>query len=163
MTHDVQPDAGQEWREHRVGHGILTRDDTVLLCANRWYSNRPPVWTLPGGRAEPGEGVIEALVREFGEETGLQVEVGPLAYVVEARSDTTRRLFLTCAFVVNSVDGDLLSQDPSIVDLRFVPIADLRAYLPAASLGEPLIHYLSNPVAPVRYWFYPEYLPPFVG
>ena len=163
MTYDLQPDAGQEWREHRVGQGILIRDDTVLLCANRWYSNRPPVWTLPGGRAEPGEGVIEALGREFAEETGLRVDVGRLAYVAEARSRTTRRLFLTCAFVVTSVDGELLSHDPSIVELRFVPIADLADYLPGPSLGEPLIHFLSKPTLPARYWFYPEYLPPAAG
>jgi ADP-ribose pyrophosphatase YjhB (NUDIX family) len=159
MTYDPQPDAGQEWREHRVGQGILLRDDSVLLCANRWYSNRPPVWTLPGGRAETGEAVIEALVREIAEETGLQIAVSRLAYVAEARSVTTRRLFLTCAFAVTLVEGELHSQDPSIAELRFVPISDLGVYLPAPSLGEPLINYLSDPVAPARYWFYPEYLP----
>jgi 8-oxo-dGTP diphosphatase len=160
MTYDLQPDAGQEWREYRVGQGILIRDDTVLLCANRWYSDRPPIWTLPGGRAEPGEGVIEALVREFAEETGLRVGVDRLAYIAEARSFTTRRLFLTCAFAVTSDDGALLSNDPSIVELRFVPIADLGSFLPAPSLGEPLIHFLTNPSASARYWFYPDYLPP---
>jgi 8-oxo-dGTP diphosphatase len=33
-------------------------------------------WDLPGGALDPGEDEIEALVREFGEETGLKVRAG---------------------------------------------------------------------------------------
>lgn len=33
---------------------------------------------LPGGALDPGEGELAALVREFGEETGLVVEPGPV-------------------------------------------------------------------------------------
>ena len=36
------------------------------------------LWSLPGGRIEPGETDAEALVREMREETGLVVEPGPL-------------------------------------------------------------------------------------
>ena len=36
------------------------------------------LWSIPGGRIEPGETDAEALVREMFEETGLAVEVGPL-------------------------------------------------------------------------------------
>jgi 8-oxo-dGTP diphosphatase len=35
-------------------------------------------WDLPGGALDPGEGDAEALVREFGEETGLKVRAGRL-------------------------------------------------------------------------------------
>lgn len=33
-----------------------------------------PAWTVPGGKAEPGEALDEAAAREFKEETGLLVD-----------------------------------------------------------------------------------------
>ena len=46
--------------------------------------------------AEDGEGTAVALVREFKEETGLDVEVLDLAYVAESRSVVRRQLFMVC-------------------------------------------------------------------
>ncbi|HEY0068793.1 MAG TPA: NUDIX hydrolase [Chloroflexia bacterium] len=150
----------ENWAHFRVGQGILVDDGRVLLSGNRWYSGKPLVWTLPGGRAEDGEGVGEATVREFLEETGLQVEVGELAFVVEARSAVTRRLFLTCAFRVRLLSGTLTSgSDPAVEELRFASTEELPRYLPSPSLGDPLLWYLDHPGEHARYWFFPEYAP----
>src|SRR5437870_11270073 len=106
MTYDNSgPQDG--WQVYRVGQGILIEDGKVLLSGNRWFSGKPLMWTLPGGRTEEGEGIAEALVREFREETGLAVEVGELAFVVESMSVARQRLFLTCAFRVTRISGDL--------------------------------------------------------
>ena len=157
MTYDsIHPQA--EWTVFRVGQGILVEDGKVLLSGNRWFSDKPLVWTLPGGRTEGGEGVAEALVREFREETGLSVEQGKLAYVAEARSTTQRRLFLVCVFTVKRVSGELSCEgDAGVEELRFVPPHDLARYLPSPSIGEPLRYYLAHPDDPPRYWFFPEY------
>lgn len=158
MTYDnVFPQ--ESWSHFRVGQGILVDEDgRVLLSGNRWYSGKPLVWTLPGGRAEDGEGVGEATVREFLEETGLRVEVGDLAFVVEARSGVSRRLFLTCAFRVRLLSGTLTTGvDTAVEELRFVPIEELPLYLPSPSIGQPLRHYFDHPGEPARYWFFPEY------
>ena len=147
-----------EWRNYRVAHGALIEDGQILLVGNRWYPGEPPVWSLPGGRGEDGEPVIEAVVREFREETGLEVAAGPLIYVAEARSVVRRQIFLTCAFAVRRLGGTLTRDtDPAVQDLRFVPLAELDQYLPHPSLGAPIRYWLTHPQEPARYWFFPEY------
>jgi 8-oxo-dGTP diphosphatase len=49
-----------------------------LLLIKRGHEPGAGLWSLPGGRIEPGETDGEALVREMLEETGLAVEPGPL-------------------------------------------------------------------------------------
>ncbi len=46
-------------------------------------------WGLPGGYVEPGESVLQAVVREVAEETGVAVEPGRLAGVY---SDPVRQV-----------------------------------------------------------------------
>jgi 8-oxo-dGTP diphosphatase len=50
-----------------------------LLLVRRANDPGRGLWSLPGGRVEPGETDQQAVVREVAEETGLVVEVGPLA------------------------------------------------------------------------------------
>jgi len=146
------------WQLSRVGQGILVEGDRVLLSGNRWFADTPLIWTLPGGRADEHEGVGEALLREFREETHLEVQVGALAYVAEARSLVRRQIFLTCAFLVTRVSGDLSCEgDESVEELKFVPIADLPLYLPSPSIGDPLRWYFQHQAESARYWFFPEY------
>jgi ADP-ribose pyrophosphatase YjhB (NUDIX family) len=143
---------------HRVGQGILVEGDRVLLSGNRWFSDRPLVWTLPGGRAEEGEGTAAALVREFREETGLDIEVLDLGYVAESRSVVRRQLFMVCAFAVRVVGGTMSCEgDPGVEELRYVPFEELGEYLPSSSLGDPLRWYVSHPGERARYWFFGEY------
>jgi 8-oxo-dGTP diphosphatase len=141
----------------RVGQGILFDEGRILLSGNRWFSDRPPVWTLPGGRAEEGEGIAEALIREFKEETGLDIEVGDLAYIAESRSAVQRKLFLVCAFQVSRLGGTLQCHDEGVEELRWVAPSELNDYVPAPSLGDPLRAFLAQPQARPRYWFFPEY------
>ncbi|HKP53814.1 MAG TPA: NUDIX hydrolase [Chloroflexia bacterium] len=157
MAYDNLPQHA-DWKINRVGQGILVDGDRVLLSGNRWFAGKPLVWTLPGGRAEEDEGVAEALVREFREETGLVVQVGALAYVAEARSTVRKQIFLTCAFLVTLLSGNLTCEgDESVEELRFVPLSDLPIYLPSPSLGDPLRWYFQHQAEQARYWFFPEY------
>ncbi len=49
-----------------------------LLLIRRGHEPGAGLWSLPGGRVEPGETDAEALVREMREETGLVVRAGRL-------------------------------------------------------------------------------------
>ena len=157
MTYD-NPTIQAGWVIHRVAQGILVEEGEVLLSGNRWWSGKPLVWTLPGGRAEEGEGVLEALAREFQEETALTVKPGALAFVAEAHSVVRRQIFLTCAFTVTRLAGELsCSEDSAVEELKFVPIEDLPSYLNAPSLRDPLLWHMTHPESNARYWFFPEY------
>jgi ADP-ribose pyrophosphatase YjhB (NUDIX family) len=61
----------------RVGAYGLYRDDRgrVLLTRNSDASEFPGRWGLPGGGVEQGEHPDDAVVREFREETGLDVRI----------------------------------------------------------------------------------------
>ncbi|WP_316527544.1 NUDIX hydrolase [Kitasatospora brasiliensis] len=61
--------------------GIAVRDGQMLLLNQD--TEGPRTWSLPGGKAEDGETLAQALRREMREETGLDVEVGRLLYVCD--------------------------------------------------------------------------------
>lgn len=55
--------------------GVLLKQNQVLLL-QRAASEKilPNLWELPSGKKEPSETILQALVREFKEETGLKVK-----------------------------------------------------------------------------------------
>ena len=63
---------GRDYRPRTAGYGVLMRDGRIA-CARIGYDNFK--YDLPGGAVDPGETPEIAVVREFGEETGLKVEV----------------------------------------------------------------------------------------
>ena len=63
---------GRIYRDRPAVFGIAERDGEIALV--RVEKPGHGAWIdLPGGAVDPGEGETEALVREFGEETGLAV------------------------------------------------------------------------------------------
>jgi 8-oxo-dGTP diphosphatase len=63
--------------------GIVTDGSGRVLLILRGHEPGKGLWSIPGGRIEPGETDAQALVREMREETGLIVTCGPLAGAVE--------------------------------------------------------------------------------
>jgi 8-oxo-dGTP pyrophosphatase MutT (NUDIX family) len=79
-TTDPRPTA----LEQRVAAYGLCRDPDgrVLLVRAAPYLSVAGRWFLPGGGIDHGEDPVDALRREFAEETGLDVEVGALRGVL---------------------------------------------------------------------------------
>jgi 8-oxo-dGTP diphosphatase len=57
-------------------------DGQLLLSRRRPDQSLPNCWEFPGGKVEPGEAPVAALVREIEEELGCTVEVGGIDEVV---------------------------------------------------------------------------------
>ncbi len=64
---------GLDYKPRTGAYGILLRDG-LIACVRIGYSDYK--YDLPGGALDPGETCEQAVVREFGEETGLKVEAG---------------------------------------------------------------------------------------
>ena len=69
---------------------------------------RPPgagLWSVPGGKLEGAETLAQAVAREVREETGLAVEVGALACVVERIGDDHH--FVILDYLARVIGGTL--------------------------------------------------------
>ncbi len=62
--------------------GVVCLGGRVLLIRRR-FEPMAGRWSLPGGALETGETLAEGLVREMKEETGLDVEAGPVLDVLD--------------------------------------------------------------------------------
>ncbi len=66
-----------------VGVGGMAFVDGRVLIIKRRFEPLAGRWSLPGGALEVGETLAEGLAREMKEETGLDVEVGPVVDVFD--------------------------------------------------------------------------------
>jgi ADP-ribose pyrophosphatase YjhB (NUDIX family) len=74
--------------------GVAFVGGRVLLIKRR-FEPLAGRWSLPGGALEVGETLAEGLAREMNEETGLDVDVGPVVDVFDriTRDDDGRARF----------------------------------------------------------------------
>lgn len=102
-----------------VGGLAYDRDGRLLLIRR---ANEPGrgLWSIPGGRIEPGETDAQALVREMAEETGLTV------HVRERVGRVRRGRYLIADYRCTVVGGELQAGDDAS-DARWCSAEDLAA------------------------------------
>jgi 8-oxo-dGTP diphosphatase len=106
--------------------GAVVRDDGGrLLLVRRGHPPGEGLWSLPGGRVEPGESDVVAVARELREETGLRTEVGELIAVVD-RPGPGDVVFDIYEYTATPVGGTLRPGDDA-ADVRWVDEFELRA------------------------------------
>jgi ADP-ribose pyrophosphatase YjhB (NUDIX family) len=65
--------------------GVLFNSHRQVLLIKRNQAPAMGLWSIPGGKLEPGESLVESCRREFQEETGLEVKIKSIVAVVDRR------------------------------------------------------------------------------
>jgi 8-oxo-dGTP diphosphatase len=123
--------------------GAVIKDEAGrLLLIRRGHEPGAGLWSIPGGRIEPGESDVAALVREVREETGLDVVAGKLLGAVQ-------RPGLAGAVVdirdyVAVVTGGALAAGDDAADARWVEPATIAQMDAAGQLTSGLTEALTS-------------------
>lgn len=118
--------------------GAVIVDDDQLLLIRRGHGPAAGEWSVPGGRVEFGELMVEALVREVKEETGLDVVVGDYLGHVERIGDDHH--FVIHDFLAIAFDREPLVAGDDAAEVRWVNLSDVADL----SLVEGLAEFLAD-------------------
>lgn len=103
--------------------GGIDGEPEVLVVHRPRYDD----WTLPKGKLEPGETLSLCALREVGEETGLDVELGPFVADVTYRDHRGRRKGVRY-WSMAAVGGGFVPND-EVDRVRWGSLADVRRAL----------------------------------
>lgn len=107
----------------QIAIGAIVIHDDALLMVQRAHDPGKGLWSLPGGRVEQGEYLADALRREVLEETGLTVEIGELAGILEVPGDDLHYVILDYHATVAGDPAPTAGTDAS--EVRWVPLRDV--------------------------------------
>jgi ADP-ribose pyrophosphatase YjhB (NUDIX family) len=112
-----------------VGVGAVVVDAGRVLLVRRGNEPLKGEWSLPGGAVELGESLEGALIREIREETGLDIDVGPVVEVLDrVRRDADGRIEYHYVIVDYAcrVQGGALAAGTDAEDVRWTELCDLE-------------------------------------
>lgn len=124
-------------------YGVLVEDRKVLLATTRVPSGL--IINFPGGGLELGEAPLDAVPREFREETGLEVEVKNLLFCsqrFQQNPEYPAEQLMHIYYRVKRIGGSLI--DGNNDDVAGVSWATLEE-LPSKRILAPDIEFISHP------------------
>ena len=102
--------------------GILIEDDKILLIEHLKKDKR--YWLVPGGGVDWGESTAEALIREYKEETNLDISVEKFLFLSETIAPDKQKHVINLYFQIkvlkNSIENMQLGDEKNLTDLRFI-------------------------------------------
>ena len=101
---------------------LIHHGDRLLLQNRRkkdWNG-----WTLPGGHIEKGESIVDAVVREMQEETGLTIHSPKLCGIKQFPIENGR--YLVFLFRTESFSGEVRSSDEG--EMRWISRSELSDF-----------------------------------
>lgn len=124
---------------------IVLRGNEVLLqnrVKDDWRGFAPP-----GGHIEPGESIVESVIREMREETGLRVKHPRLCGVKQFPIPEGR--YVVFLFLVKEYEGELVSSDEG--KMEWLPLDRLDEYDTVSDLKELLDVMLRDDLTEFQY------------
>jgi 8-oxo-dGTP diphosphatase len=139
-------------RSPRLAVRAILVEQGRLLLVNAFPGGRSDLWCAPGGGVHPGSSLPENLIREVAEETGLSINVGPLALVNEFHDPKTGfhqvDLFFRCKLTGGRLEPSWLDPARVVTERHFFTPEDLTHIrlkpdsLPRIAFGcDTLAHY----------------------
>jgi len=114
-----------------VGVGAIVLDGDRILLVRRANEPLKAQWSVPGGAVEVGETLDAAVAREVREETGIDVEVGPIVDVLDRiRVDVdgrTRFHYVLVDFLCRSTGGTPASGSDADA-VAWARLSEMREY-----------------------------------
>lgn len=130
---------------------IAVREDMILLV--RHLKDGQSYWMLPGGGVDYGETLVEALVREVREETGVEVRPVRLALFNDTIAPEGGRHVVNLCFTADIVGGTLSKGvDARVVEAAWAPVDELDRLPFRPAVGSELKRMIRDGFAgPARY------------
>lgn len=100
-------------------HAVITDEYGQVLQLKQTYGNLS--WGLPGGAVDPGETVIDTLLRECREEIGCDIEIGSLTGIYFHKRFNSHALIFRCKLK----SGAQISLSSEHSEHRYFSISDL--------------------------------------
>ena len=116
--------------------GLLFNKRGQVMLIKRNQAPAQGLWSIPGGKLEPDETLVEACHREFYEETNLVVEVKQVVAVVERRLEGFHYVIID--FYVQLVDEEkcVPTAQSDVAEAKWVGLDDLGGYDLVVGLAE---------------------------
>jgi 8-oxo-dGTP diphosphatase len=131
---------------------LIIENDAVLLV--EFEDENGVHYNLPAGGVEKGESLIEAVKREAWEEAGIEVEVGPIAFVHEMAphllsesSETTIHqisIIFDCKRKEHSIPKLPETRDPNQTGVKWIPLSKLHEIVLYPNIKKHIIEYANN-------------------
>ena len=118
-----------------VGGVVFNKSGEVLLI-KRDQAPARGLWSIPGGRLEPGENLASACVREFYEETSLEVEVKKVIAVVERKLEGFHYIIVDFLVELKKPEKCVPKAQSDVADAKWVNLKDLNQYEIVEGLSE---------------------------
>lgn len=131
--------------------GIIIKDNAILLV--EFNDEKGLHYNFPAGGTEPDESVIEAVQREVKEEAGVDVKVGPLAFVYEYTPHLNDHYFgpvhslsmlFECEIIGDQQPRMPDKPDPNQTDVKWIPLTQLNNIVLYPNMKKQILEYVWN-------------------